>query len=126
MKKMITSKSREKFIENIESHLKMTSRQLLNRNSRDEILTIVGESFREILAADFVCIGLNVKGYLRLHYLSGVESIRSIFPYPTEKVDQKLYQQSIKSDDNLLKENSILVKYFEDHNIASWFTIPIT
>lgn len=43
MKKMITSKSREKFIENIESHLKMTSRQLLNRNSRDEILTIVGE-----------------------------------------------------------------------------------
>ncbi|GAB6711314.1 hypothetical protein BOVMAS05_12190 [Streptococcus uberis] len=126
MKKMITSKSREKFIENIESHLKMTSRQLLNRNSRDEILTIVGESFREILAADFVCIGLNVKGYLRLHYLSGVESIRSIFPYPTEKVDQKLYQQSIKSDDNLLKENSILVKYFEDHDIASWFTIPIT
>lgn len=126
MTKVINNKSREKFIENIETHLKKTSRQLLNRNSRDEILTIVGQSFRELLSADFVCIGINVKDYLRLHYLSGVESIRELFPYPTDQVDPILYQQSIKSDDNLLREDSVLTQYFINHQVDSWFTIPIT
>ncbi len=126
MKKIIGKKNTNEFIKKIEKHLKSTSRQVLNMNSREEILTIVGQSFKEILYSDFVCIALNRKDLLEPQYLSGEEELRSIFPYPSQEVNQILYHQSIKSDDNALATNSILSKYFEDRQIDSWFTIPIT
>lgn len=126
MKKIIGKKDTNEFIKKIEKHLKSTSRQVLNMNSREEILTIVGQSFKEILYSDFVCIALNRKDLLEPQYLSGEEELRSIFPYPSQEVNQILYHQSIKSDDNALATNSILSKYFEDRQIDSWFTIPIT
>lgn len=46
MKKIIGKKDTNEFIKKIEKHLKSTSRQVLNMNSREEILTIVGQSSR--------------------------------------------------------------------------------
>lgn len=119
------NQSRDTFVRHIEDHMKEASRKLLKINSRDEIMTVLGDSFKELLDCDFVAIGLNLNGYLRLHYLSGKIGISRIFPYPTDKVNPILYQQSVKSDDNLLSPDSVLIKYFEKNKIDSWFTVPI-
>lgn len=125
MTNLETKQTREEFIRHIEEHMKQASRKLLKINSRDEIMTVLGESFKELLKCDFVGIGLNLNGYLRLHYLSGDIDIEKIFPYPTDKVNPVLYERSIKSDDNYLDPDSILIQYFKKSGIDSWFTVPI-
>lgn len=116
----------ERVVQSITNHLKKISRKVLQFNTREEVINYIIDIFISKLNCDFVALTLAEEEQLVLMGDSGdIKFLNDVFPLPVKDCNPQVFERSIRNTDANYIENSLLQSSFAEHDVSSWFTIPV-
>lgn len=122
---MLASKEK-KLIKKLESHLRLTARQLLKFDTEEEVLQYLVDSFQSRFGCDFVSVIIKEGDYIIPKVWSGgLVSLKRYFPIRVDKCSPVLFQQNLKYDDENLDPSCQFTRLVRNEILKTWFTVPI-
>jgi sugar diacid utilization regulator len=124
---VIDSKKRQLLVEQIDSHLRRTARQLIKFDTLDETLNYLIEAFCEQFSCDYVAINLKLRGCLAARVAKGESfHLHHALPLPLERCSPRFFMDAVCSDHVISEEERCsFLENLEQEGFASWFTVPI-
>lgn len=117
---------REKTIQRLENHLRMTSRQLIKMDTEEETIQFLIESFKSELYCDFVGVVLSEANEYILNTGTGnVNEVKKVFPLPKSKCSSRLVAQCLHFNEIDKLENCLMTAKLKELGVKTWFTVPL-
>lgn len=123
---MIEAK-KEKIINRLEHHLRMTSRQLIKMGTEEEAIHYLIDSFKSQLYCDFVGVILShADKFIPKAWGGNANEFSNVFPMEIEKCSSLIMEQSLHSNETNKQEDCILIAKLKETGVKTWFTVPLT
>ncbi|WP_285399858.1 helix-turn-helix domain-containing protein [Lysinibacillus sp. fls2-241-R2A-57] len=118
---------KEKIINRLEHHLRMTSRQLIKMGTEEEAIHYLIESFKSELYCDFVGVILaDADEFVPKAWGGNANELSNVFPMEIEKCSPLILGQSLHSKETNKQEDCILMAKLKETGVKTWFTVPLT
>ncbi|KHF38515.1 helix-turn-helix domain-containing protein [Halalkalibacter okhensis] len=122
---MILTK-REKLLNRLENHLRMTARQLVKFDTEEETLQYLIDASRSEIKCDFVGIVLKDGDWLTSKVWSGTTmSISEAFPIRVNQCLPTLLSKSITFEKVDRETECDFTRLLIQEKVANWFTVPL-
>ncbi|WP_375200573.1 helix-turn-helix domain-containing protein [Lysinibacillus sp. RS11] len=119
--------NKEKIINRLEHHLRMTSRQLIKMGTEEEAIHYLIESFKSELYCDFVGVILaDVDEFVPKAWGGNANEFSHVFPMEIEKCSPLILEQSLHSKETNKQEDCLLMAKLKETGVKTWFTVPLT
>lgn len=116
----------EKLIKSLTNHLKELSRKVLKVNTEEEVLNYLTDAFLSYFNCDVIAIGTFEGAQLVLNSSEqAAKKLSKLFPHPTKDINPLLLKTSMTKANNDLSKDSEIKQFFDSHNYANWFTVPL-
>ena len=116
----------KKLIRKLESHLRLTARQLLKFDTEEEVLQYLVDSFQSRFECDFVGVILREGDYIvPKAWSGGLLSLKRSFPLRVDRCAPEIFQQSTTNDDHSVDSTCEFTQLVRNEIVKTWFTVPI-
>ncbi|UAC49737.1 helix-turn-helix domain-containing protein [Bacillus aquiflavi] len=116
---------KERLMRRIDHHLRITARNLVKFNTREETFHFLINSFKEELPCDSVFILLKEGDQLIHGALNNASSLfKQFFPLPIKNCSHDMLEKSLTYT-QLEKQDCVLTLLLKQEKLKTWFTVPI-
>lgn len=117
---------REKIIQRLENHLRMTSRLLIKMDTEEEAIQFLIDSFKSELYCDFVGVILaEADEFIPKAWGGRSDKIQKFFPIKIANCSPELFVQSLRNEEITKLENCTLSSMLKESGVKTWFTVPL-
>lgn len=122
---MIETK-KDKIINRLEHHLRMTSRQLIKMGTEEEAIHYLIDSFKSELYCDFVGVILaDADEFVPKAWGGETRDFSNVFPMDISKCSSLILKQSLHNK-VLSNQDCMLIRKLKETGVKTWFTVPLT
>ena len=122
---MIETK-KDKIINRLEHHLRMTSRQLIKMGTEEEAIHYLIDSFKSELYCDFVGVILvDSDEFVPKAWGGEMRDFVDVFPIDISICSPLLLKQSLHNKEQISQDCMLMTK-LKELGVKTWFTVPLT